>query len=110
MEDKSNLCGKWKYKGGACELDRHFLISEEDDDPDDPRDPNERVTSREMFDFMQRTCAATCGWVDSGCHDEHPRCPEWSRRGMCATSGMFMAHTCRESCGVCGFLAPENKV
>ena len=22
---------------------------------------------------------------------------------------MFMAHTCRESCGVCGFLAPENK-
>merc|ERR1712226_1345785 len=34
---------------------------------------------------------------------------EWARRGMCVTSGLFMAHTCRESCGVCGFLAPENK-
>ena len=94
-EDKSDLCGIWR-SGEACRLDRHF--------------GNEKVTSRDMFDFMQRTCPGTCGWVESGCHDEHPRCPEWSRLGMCATAGLFMAHTCRESCGVCGFLAPHNKV
>ena len=104
VEDKTGLCGKWRYEGGACELDRHFSTSGEED-PDIGR-----VTSREMFDFMQRSCAKTCGWVESGCHDEHPRCEDWARRGMCVTSGMFMAHTCRESCGVCGFLAPENKV
>ena len=45
----------------------------------------------------------------SGCYDEHERCQEWARAGLCALQGYFMAHTCRESCGVCGFLAPDNK-
>ena len=96
VEDKSDLCFDWSINEEACLLYRHF--------------PKGKVTSRDMFDFMQRTCPRTCGWVESGCHDEHPRCPEWSRLGMCATAGLFMAHTCRESCGVCGFLAPHNKV
>ena len=104
VEDKSELCSKWR-RNEACRLDKHFFISEEDED-----NSFGEVFSRDMFDFMQRSCAKTCGWVESGCHDEHPRCEDWARRGMCVTSGMFMAHTCRESCGVCGLLAPENKV
>merc|ERR1712038_504761 len=103
VEDKTELCSKWRRNEG-CRLDKHFLISDLDDDP-----YNGNVYSRDMFDFMQRSCARTCGWVESGCHDEHPRCEDWARRGMCVTSGMLMAHTCRESCGVCGLLAPENK-
>ena len=52
----------------------------------------------------------TCGWCgNKGCVDEHPRCPGWARAGSCASSPFFMSHTCRESCGVCGFLAPGNK-
>ena len=27
---------------------------------------------------------------------------------MCVTSAMIMSHTCRESCGVCGFLSSYN--
>ena len=104
VEDKSELCSKWR-RNDACRLDQHFLISDEDDDLSFGK-----VDSRDMFDLMQRSCPRTCGWVESGCHDEHPRCEDWARRGMCVTSGTFMAHTCRESCGVCGFLAPENKV
>merc|ERR1711874_237686 len=102
VEDKTELCPKWR-RNDACRLDQHFNIDEEDDFSFG------EVHSRDMFDFMQKSCAETCGWVESGCHDEHPRCEEWARLGMCVTSGMFMAHTCRESCGVCGFLAPENK-
>ena len=48
--------------------------------------------------------------VAAGCHDEHLRCPEWARLGMCVIHGTFMTHTCRESCGVCGFLSPSSKV
>ena len=103
VEDKSKLCSQW-WRNDACRLDKHFHISDEDDISFG------KVYSRDMFDFMQRSCAKTCGWAESGCHDEHPQCEEWARQGMCVTSGMFMAHTCRESCGVCGFLAPENKV
>ena len=46
-----------------------------------------------------------------GCVDEHPRCPEWARAGHCVTypNTKLMALTCRESCGVCGFLSPFNK-
>ena len=29
---------------------------------------------------------------------------------MCVIHGTFMTHTCRESCGVCGFLSPSSKV
>merc|ERR1712038_353818 len=103
VEDKTELCSKWRRNEG-CRLDKRFLISDEE-----RSSSFGEVSSRDMFDFMQRSCARTCGWVESGCHDEHPRCEDWARRGMCVTSGMFMAHTCRESCGVCGLLAPENK-
>ena len=102
VENKSELCSRWR-KNGGCRLDKHFFITEEEEELT-------KVLSGDMFDFMQRSCAKTCGWVESGCHDEHPRCEDWARRGMCVTTAMFMAHTCRESCGVCGFLAPENKV
>ena len=43
-----------------------------------------------------------------GCFDEHPRCQDWAQNGMCLQNGLFMAHTCRESCGVCGFLSATN--
>ena len=97
MEDKTELCSKWK-RFGACQLDRDFLAGQ--------------VYSTEMFDFMQKTCPSTCGWVESGCHDEHPRCQEWARRGLCTLNNnpSFMAHTCRESCGVCGLLSLHNLV
>ena len=101
MEDKAGLCSKWK-EGGACRLDTHFPIGAAVDEMD--------VYSKDMFDFMQKACLKTCGWTKNGCHDEHPRCEEWSRLGECAISSTFMAHTCRESCGVCGFLSPDNKV
>ena len=101
VEDKSDHCRQWK-RAGACELDRDFLLVEDD--------PYSQVSSRDIFDFMQKACPATCAWAPSGCHDEHPRCEEWTRQGRCVTDHFFMAHTCRESCGVCGFLSPENKV
>ena len=44
-----------------------------------------------------------------GCVDEHPRCEDWARLGQCVYSPKFMTHSCRESCGVCGFLSPNNK-
>ena len=46
-----------------------------------------------------------------GCVDEHPRCPEWARAGHCVTypNTKLMAVTCRESCGVCGFLSPFSR-
>ena len=104
MKDKTEFCSQWK-RHGACELDRDFTLSEEDD-------LNAQVYSKQMFDLMQKTCPKTCGWVESGCHDEHPRCPEWARSGLCTVNynPSFMAHTCRESCGVCGLLSLHNMV
>ena len=85
-----------------------------------------------MFEFMMEACMDTCGWAKErvtinfpmkamihiyiylqGCVDEHPRCTEWARLGLCnaaplAKVPLFMAHTCRESCGVCGFLSHLN--
>ena len=43
-----------------------------------------------------------------GCVDEHARCPEWARGGLCLARPRFMGLTCRESCGTCGFLSPFN--
>ena len=100
VKDKSDLCARWK-RHGACRLDQDFLLVEDD--------PFSKVFSRNMFSLMQMSCPATCGWVESGCRDEHEKCQEWARRGQCIRSPLFMAHTCRESCGVCGFLSPENK-
>ena len=104
VKDKTEFCSQWK-RHGACELDRDFSLSEEDD-------LNAQVYSKQMFDLMQKTCPKTCGWVESGCHDEHPRCQEWARRGICTVNNnpSFMAHTCRESCGVCGLLSLHNLV
>ena len=99
------LCGKWKH-GGGCLLSRHFFLDEENKD-----DPNSIVWSRDMFRLMLSSCPKTCGWAPSGCHDEHRNCPRWSRLGYCARvdGSLLMAHTCRESCGVCGFLSHNNK-
>jgi len=98
--DKHEMCSTWK-KNGACSLDRSFSISDEDG--------NGAVTSADMFGFMQAACPESCNWCGSkGCVDEHPSCKAWSRVGMCVLNPFMMAHTCRESCGVCGFLSPEN--
>ena len=78
VEDKTEFCSKWK-RHGACELDRDFSLSEEDD-------LNAQVYSKQMFDLMQKTCPKTCGWVESGCHDEHPRCQEWARETVSAST------------------------
>ena len=47
--------------------------------------------------------------ITQGCVDEHPRCEDWVSQGKCVKNPKFMTHTCRESCGVCGFLSPTNK-
>jgi hypothetical protein len=101
-QDASKLCGKWK-SNGLCDQDKDIIISEEDP-------YNGVVESKTMFDFMQTACPQTCDICgDKGCVDEHPRCQAWARAGMCVLAPFFMAHTCRESCGVCGFLSPTNK-
>jgi len=101
-QDASKLCRKWKTNGG-CDLDKDIVISE-----DDPY--NGKVESKTLFDFMQTACPQTCDLCgDKGCVDEHPRCEAWARSGQCVLAPLFMAHTCRESCGVCGFLSPANK-
>jgi serine protease 27 len=101
-DDRTPLCqSRWKGAGG-CDLDQNVILSDLDK-------WNSEVSSRDLFNFMQTTCLASCGWCGAkGCVDEHPRCVGWARRGMCVISPFFMAHTCRESCGVCGFLAPSN--
>merc|ERR1712106_128253 len=51
----------------------------------------------------------TCGWCgDRGCTDGHTRCKAWTKQGMCIHNPVFMAHTCRESCGLCGFLSSDD--
>ena len=101
-EDRSDLCAKWKDNGG-CRQDIDIVISKYDP-------VNGRVTSRSLFDLMQTACPKTCGRCgDKGCVDEHPNCPGWARKGRCVIDPFFMAHTCRESCGVCGFLSPFNR-
>ena len=101
VEDKSSMCRKWR-RNDACRLDTDF-------DNEDPGSPN--VESWTMFTFMNMVCPRTCkrsiGYL---CVDENSKCEEWARNGMCMLNPVFMALTCRESCGVCGFLSPDNKV
>jgi len=100
-DDKHQLCESWKEDDG-CRLDRNFEIEKDD--------PNGFITSLSMFDFMNSACTGTCERCgDKGCVDEHPKCVEWARNGMCILNPIVMAHTCRESCGVCGFLSPASK-
>jgi len=102
VDDKSRDCGKWR-KNDGCRLDKDIAISKYDPS-------NGRVISKVLYDFMQGACLKTCGWTGrKGCIDEHPNCPKWARIGMCIVNPLFMTHTCRESCGVCGFLSPNNK-
>eukprot|EP00092_Neocalanus_flemingeri_P019183 GFUD01020782.1.p1 GENE.GFUD01020782.1~~GFUD01020782.1.p1 ORF type:complete len:726 (+),score=150.54 GFUD01020782.1:33-2210(+) len=101
-EDKSDQCRKWRNNDG-CSLDKDIVISEVDPN-------NGKVLSKVLYDFMQGACLKSCGWARrKGCVDEHPRCPEWARKGTCIINPFFMTHTCRESCGVCGFLSPNSK-
>jgi len=97
VSDKTKMCGTWA-KNNACKLDRHFYS-----------EMPYMVRSQDMFDFMTKACLETCGWAPGGCYDEHPRCQEWAKNGYCSQLGVFMAHTCRESCGVCGFLSSTNE-
>eukprot|EP00092_Neocalanus_flemingeri_P070336 GFUD01086316.1.p1 GENE.GFUD01086316.1~~GFUD01086316.1.p1 ORF type:complete len:596 (-),score=125.76 GFUD01086316.1:106-1893(-) len=100
-KDKHEMCARWKSNDG-CALNQNFVISEEDG--------NGKFSSSSMFGFMQAACAESCEWCGSkGCVDEHPKCKEWSKGGMCVKNPFVMAHMCRESCGVCGFLSPENR-
>ena len=55
VEDKHDLCAKWKRNGG-CDLDKNIIFDE-----DDPQ--NAVVKSHELFEFMQITCPATCEWT-----------------------------------------------
>jgi len=99
--DKHDMCATWKNNKG-CALDQHFIISEEDG--------NGKVASASMFGFMQLSCPESCSWCGSkGCVDEHPNCPAWARSGLCVQTAFAMGHMCRESCGVCGFLSPDNQ-
>merc|ERR1712227_535409 len=93
VEDKTEQCKKWA-RNGACNIDNEYNIT--------------TVTQENMLDFMLKSCMGTCGWAPGGCYDEHERCQEWARLGHCLKQGYFMAHTCRESCGVCGFLSTSN--
>lgn len=88
-QDKHRLCKKWR-KNGACELDQDFNVNQED-----PEDPQGFVSSSDMFDIMMGVCMEC-------------RCPQWARDGQCVVNPYFMVHSCRESCGVCGFLSPFN--
>jgi len=99
-QDKHQLCGHWK-NNGACDLDRTYYIAGDD--------PNGEIDSKRMFDFTNSACLSTCDRCgDKGCVDEHPLCVSWAKAGMCIVNPLVMAHTCRESCGVCGFLSPDN--
>ena len=61
MEDRTPLCSRWK-EHGACDLDRDFVLN----------GTNQglgqvgfvKVTSWEMFHFMQRACLGSCGWTN----------------------------------------------
>ena len=100
-QDKSKFCPRWKSAGGCRIEPKNIKISLLDD--------SFSVESPDLFDLMQTACPETCGWCSSsGCRDEHPNCESWSRAGACVTNPLLMGHTCRESCGVCGFLAPAN--
>ena len=103
------MCGRWKENGGCALNSEGFNSIEYYYFNSSFPFFEETSPNRGFFNFMQMSCLATCGWADMrGCVDEHPRCEEWTRRGFCTTSPYFMAHTCRESCGVCGFLSPFN--
>ncbi|XP_023335873.1 uncharacterized protein LOC111707106 [Eurytemora carolleeae] len=97
-EDQTNLCQRWSKKG-ACALDKSFVTSEVD--------PYQNVvTNLDMFQFTMKGCMESCNRCGSkGCVDEFPLCPQWAREGYCTAYSFFMAHSCRESCGSCGFLS-----
>ena len=91
---------KWRAIDG-CRLYKDLVISNHDP-------VNGQVSSKVLFNFMQGAFIKTCGWTGrKGCIDEHARCQEWARKGICIINPLFMTH--RESCGVCGFLSPSNK-
>ena len=121
VEDKTPFCERWKNHG-ACRQDQTFKLNSKIETT------SVYILSSEMFPFMMSACMNACGWGKrvrpivkegmrnpehnpfQGCVDEHFNCPKWARLGLCSTGNAlgFMAHTCRESCGVCGFLSPLN--
>ncbi|XP_023346958.1 uncharacterized protein LOC111715813 isoform X2 [Eurytemora carolleeae] len=97
-EDLTNLCKRWSANG-ACALNKTFETSE--------KEPYlNPIFSRTMFEFNSKACMQSCNLCGTkGCVDEHEFCPKWTREGFCFRTPFFMAHTCRESCGTCGFLS-----
>jgi len=100
-EDKTKYCNRWK-DNGICFLNKTFIPSE--------IEKALRVSSQDMFAFTTMTCMGSCNWCgDKGCVDEHESCPRWAKEGFCTgPPTSFISHTCRESCGLCGFLSPFN--
>jgi len=99
-QDKTPHCKKWA-ENGACALDQSFKIGELFGDA--------VVSNLYMYNFMMLTCQKSCGWCKKQeCVDEIPNCKEFAQQSYCELDTLFMAHTCRESCGTCGFLSPEN--
>ncbi|XP_023326935.1 trypsin 3A1 [Eurytemora carolleeae] len=63
-----------------------------------------------MFSFTIKTCLKSCNWcANKGCVDEFASCPQWAKGGYCSSHSFFMTHSCRESCGTCGFLSSLSK-
>jgi len=105
VHDLTEMCNVWA-KNDGCRLDQDFYVNNQ------TQGFTGFVKSHDMFSFMQKTCMKSCGWAPEGCYDEHERCQEWARNGMCRYNNVgfnFMAHTCRESCGVCGLLSTFNQ-
>ncbi|XP_023335892.1 uncharacterized protein LOC111707120 isoform X2 [Eurytemora carolleeae] len=100
-EDQTNLCRRWKTNG-ACALNKKFVTSE-------VKPHQNFVTNVDMFQFTMKGCMESCNRCGSkGCVDEFPSCPQWARQGYCTKNSFLMGHSCRESCGSCGYLSTLN--
>ena len=56
VSDKTSMCRTWA-KNGACKLDQHFSYGVQ---------PFEKVSSKDMFDFMTKACLKSCERAPNG--------------------------------------------
>ena len=56
VSDKTSMCRTWA-KNGACRLDKHFSYGVQ---------PFEKVSSKDMFDFMTKACLKSCERAPNG--------------------------------------------
>ena len=110
-EDKTEMCKKWA-ENGACQVGRDYVLRRPEIQSSNRFILEQKVFDNiEIWDFMVTSCAYSCNFCGyKGCRNEHHKCESWARKGRCITNPFFMGHTCRESCGVCGFFSPENKL